>query len=71
MCKSESSVSATSQGVGFDTTGNRRLMGEAKQTPIFQMGFHSAISWDKALSLAGELEDKELFQRFALAAKAF
>lgn len=35
------------------------------QTPTFRMGFEPAIPWDKALRLAGELEDEELARRLA------
>lgn len=38
---------------------------EAFSTPTFRMGFDPTIPWDRALSLAGELEDDELIRRLA------
>jgi hypothetical protein len=35
------------------------------RTPTFPMGFEPAIPWDKALRLAGELEDEELARRLS------
>ncbi len=35
------------------------------RTPTFAMGFEPAVRWDKALQLAGELEDDELVRRLA------
>lgn len=37
----------------------------AFSTPTFRMGFDPSIPWDRALSLAGELEDDELIRRLA------
>ena len=33
------------------------------RTPTRRMGFEPSLSWDKALRLAGELEDDELARR--------
>ncbi|HVE46929.1 MAG TPA: CopG family transcriptional regulator [Acidimicrobiales bacterium] len=38
---------------------------KAFSTPTFRMGFDPSIPWDRALSLAGELEDDELIRRLA------
>jgi hypothetical protein len=38
---------------------------QAFQSPTFSMGFDEGIPWDKALRLAGELEDEELTRRLA------
>lgn len=35
------------------------------RTPTFRMGFEPAVRWEKALQLAGELEDDELVRRLA------
>ena len=35
------------------------------RTPTFKMGFDPVIPWDKALRLAGELEDEELVRKLA------
>jgi hypothetical protein len=35
------------------------------RTPTFRMGFNPVIPWDKALRLAGELEDEELVRKLA------
>jgi hypothetical protein len=37
--------------------------GERVRTPTFRMGFDPAVRLDKALRLAGELEDEELVRR--------
>lgn len=34
-------------------------------TPTFRMGYDASIRWDKALSLAAQLEDDELIRRLA------
>jgi hypothetical protein len=39
--------------------------GVPPRTPTFRMGFEPAVRWDKALQLAGELEDDELVRRLA------
>ena len=36
------------------------------RTPTFRMGFQPAIALDKALRLAGELEDEEQLRRLAV-----
>jgi hypothetical protein len=36
------------------------------RTPTFRMGFNPAVPWDKALHLAGVLEDDELIRRLAV-----
>jgi len=38
---------------------------EPRRTPTFQMGLDPALPWDKALELAGLLEDEELARRLA------
>lgn len=46
--------------------GGRRGRGRgADRTPTFPMGFEPSIPWDKALALAGRLEDDELARRLA------
>ena len=40
--------------------------GAAKfRTPTFRMGFDPVIPWDKALRVAGELEDEEIVRKLA------
>ena len=43
--------------------GERR--GEPFHTPTFAMGFEPEVPFDKALQLAGALEDEELARRLA------
>lgn len=38
---------------------------EGHATPTFAMGHEPAIAWDKALTLAAELEDDELIRKVA------
>ena len=38
---------------------------EPARTPTFRMGFEPLIPWDKALLIAGEIEDDELVRRLA------
>jgi hypothetical protein len=38
---------------------------EPRRTPTFRMGLDPALPWDKALQLAGLLEDEELARRLA------
>lgn len=38
---------------------------EPFSTPTFRMGFDPSIPWDRALSMAGQLEDDELMRRLA------
>jgi hypothetical protein len=35
------------------------------ESPSFRMGFDPTLPWDKALALAGELEDDALFRKLA------
>lgn len=35
------------------------------RTPTFRMGLNRALPWDKALRLAGELEDEELGRKLS------
>jgi hypothetical protein len=35
------------------------------RTPTFRMGFNPAVPWDKALRLAGEIEDEEVARKLA------
>ena len=36
------------------------------ETPTFHMGFNRTIRWDKALRIAGDLEDEELARRLSV-----
>ncbi len=38
---------------------------ELSRTPTFRMGHEPVIPWDKALRMAGEIEDDELVRRLA------
>ncbi|HZQ63935.1 MAG TPA: hypothetical protein VFA66_01750 [Gaiellaceae bacterium] len=44
---------------------SRERKAEPARTPTFRMGFQPTIPWDKALRIAGELEDDELTRRLA------
>lgn len=46
---------------GLTTTPGRRY-----QTPTGSMGYNPEVPWDKALRLAGELEDIELIRKMVL-----
>ena len=39
--------------------------GAPAPTPTFRMGYDPTVAWDKALRLAGQLEDEELARRLA------
>jgi hypothetical protein len=45
---------------------SRKRGAEPAQTRTFRMGFRPTTPWDKALRLAGELEDDELARRLAV-----
>ena len=60
------------RGISFKQAVNEAIRaglapdgGESVATPTFRMGFEPALPWDKALRLAGELEDEELARRLA------
>lgn len=61
------------RGLTFKEAVNRAIRaglaprgsGEAARTPTYRMGFAEALPWDKALRLAGELEDEELARKLA------
>jgi hypothetical protein len=37
----------------------------AARTPTFRMGYNPVIPWDRALRLAGEMEDEEIARKLA------
>ncbi|MDP9406312.1 MAG: antitoxin [Actinomycetota bacterium] len=45
--------------------GLRPSPGAPGRTPTFKMGFDSAIRWDKALAISGDLEDDALIRKLA------
>lgn len=61
-------------GLSFKRTVNeaiRSALGSANagppfETPTFHMGFNPATPLDKALGLAGELEDEELLRKLSV-----
>jgi len=60
------------RGLSFKEAVNeaiRRGLGTSRRTkvrtPSFRMGFEPKIPWDRALQLAGELEDAEVARKLA------